>query len=70
MPTLNLRITPLHNSQHYTALAEQLTQLTATVLRKRPEVTVVMIDDMPAARFCIAGKPSLQSAACLSIDIT
>lgn len=70
MPTLNLRITPLHNPQHYAQLAEQLTQLTAQVLRKRPEVTVVMIDDLPAARFCIAGQPSDQPAACLSIDIT
>lgn len=70
MPTLNLRITPLHNPQHYAQLAEQLTQLTAQVLRKRPEVTVVMIDDLPAARFCIAGQPSAQPAACLSIDIT
>jgi 4-oxalocrotonate tautomerase len=70
MPTLNLRITPLHNPQHYAQLAERLTQLTAQVLRKRPEVTVVMIDDLPAARFCIAGQPSSQPAACLSIDIT
>jgi 4-oxalocrotonate tautomerase len=70
MPTLNLRITPLHNPQHYAMLAEQLTQLTASMLRKRAEVTVVMIDDLPAARFCIAGKPSVQAAACLSIDVT
>lgn len=70
MPTLNLRITPLHNPQHYALLVERLTQLTASVLRKRPEVTVVMIDDLPAARFAVGGKPSAQPAACLSIDIT
>lgn len=70
MPTLNLRITPLHNPERYAQLAEQLTALTSTVLRKRTEVTVVMIDDLPAARFCIHGKASIQPAACLSIDIT
>ncbi len=70
MPTLSLRITPLHNPQHYAALAARLTQLTARVLHKRPEVTVVMIDDMPAARFCIKGQTSQQTAACLEIDIT
>jgi 4-oxalocrotonate tautomerase len=70
MPTLTLRITPLHNPHHYAALARQLTDLTARVLRKRPEVTAVMMDDLPAARFCIGGQASTQTAACLEIDIT
>jgi 4-oxalocrotonate tautomerase len=70
MPTLSLRITPLHNPQHYAALGEQLTDLTARVLRKRPEVTVVMMEDLPAARFCIGGRASEKVAACLEIDIT
>jgi 4-oxalocrotonate tautomerase len=70
MPTLHLRITPLHNPQHYAQLADQLTQLTAKVLRKRPEVTVVMIDDLPAARFGIGGLAAEHTAAYLSIDIT
>jgi 4-oxalocrotonate tautomerase len=70
MPTLSLRITPLHNPQHYAALAQQLTALVARVLRKRPEVTVVMMEDLPAARFCIDGRASEQVAACLEIDIT
>lgn len=70
MPTLNLRITPLLNPPIYAALAEQLTALTARVLHKRSEVTVVMIDDLPAARFCVAGQASLQPMACLEINIT
>jgi 4-oxalocrotonate tautomerase len=70
MPTLTLRIAPLHNPQHYAALAEQLTDLTARVLRKRREVTVVMIEDMPAARFCVGGVAANQPIACLAIDIT
>ncbi|MBS7808698.1 tautomerase family protein [Variovorax sp. PCZ-1] len=70
MPTLHLRLAPLLNPPHYTALAQQLTALTARVLHKRPEVTAVMIDDMPAARFCVGGAASDQPVACLEIDIT
>jgi 4-oxalocrotonate tautomerase len=70
MPTLSLRITPLHNPSLYAQLAHELTQLTHHVLHKKPQVTVVMIDDMPAARFCIDGKAAEQAAACLEIDIT
>ncbi len=70
MPTLSLRIAPLHNAAHYAALARQLTALTARVLRKRPEVTAVMIEDLPTARFCIGGLASEQPIACLEIDIT
>ncbi len=70
MPTLSLRIAPLHNPLHYAALASELTALTARVLHKRPEVTVVMIEDLPAARFCAGGVASDQLIACLEIDIT
>lgn len=70
MPTLSLRIAPLHNPQHYAALAAQLTELTARVLRKRREVTAVMIEDLPAARFCVGGVTADQAIACLAIDIT
>jgi 4-oxalocrotonate tautomerase len=70
MPTLNLRIAPLHNPAHYAALAKELTALTARVLRKRPEVTVVMIEDLPAARFCVGGLASTQAVACLEVDVT
>ncbi|MFM7330712.1 MAG: tautomerase family protein [Brachymonas sp.] len=70
MPTLSLRIAPLLNPPVYDKLAAQLTALTAEVLHKRPEVTVVMIDDLPAARFCAGGAASQQPIACLDIDIT
>lgn len=70
MPALNLRIAPLYNPRHYAALANQLTALTACVLHKCPEVTVVMIDDLPAARFCVDGQASEQTIACLEISIT
>lgn len=70
MPTLSLRIAPLQNPAAYAALAKELTALTALVLHKRPEVTVVMIDDLPAARFCVGGQASACAIACLEIDIT
>jgi 4-oxalocrotonate tautomerase len=70
MPTLTLRIAPLRNPTDYVALAEQLTALTARLLHKRPEVTVVMIEDLPAARFCVGGEASDHPIACLEIDIT
>jgi 4-oxalocrotonate tautomerase len=70
MPTLSLRISPLLNPHHYSALGEQLTQLTAHVLHKRPEVTVVMMQDLPAARFCVAGAAATCTIACLEIDIS
>jgi 4-oxalocrotonate tautomerase len=70
MPTLTLRISPLHNPQHDAALAQQLTDLTARVLHKRREVTTVMMEDLPAARFCVGGAASTQTVAHLAIDIT
>ena len=70
MPTLSLRITPLQNPERYTALGAALTRITADVLHKKPEVTVVMIDDMPTARFLMGGQDATQSAACLEISIT
>jgi 4-oxalocrotonate tautomerase len=70
MPTLTLRIAPLHNPQHYAALAAHLTDITARILHKRREVTTVMIEDMPVARFCVSGVASEQTIACLGLDIT
>ena len=70
MPTLSLRLAPLQNPSQYAALAKELTALTAHVLHKREQVTVVMIDDMPAARFYAGGQATAQPIACLEIDIT
>jgi 4-oxalocrotonate tautomerase len=70
MPTLNLRVSPLQNPERYAALASALTDLTARVLRKRPEVTAVVIEDVPGARWCIGGQPVHQPTAWLQIDIT
>lgn len=70
MPTLQLRIAPLQNPERYSALAHALTALTARVLGKRPEVTAVLIDDLPPARWHIGGQAATQPTALLQIDIT
>lgn len=70
MPTLQLQVSPLQNPEHYQALCTRLTELTARVLHKRRDVTVVMIHDLPAARWSIGGQAATQPTACLSIAIT
>jgi 4-oxalocrotonate tautomerase len=70
MPTLNLKISPLQNPQRYAALGAALTRITHDVLHKNPQVTVLMIDDLPAARFMVAGRDTALPVACLEIDIT
>lgn len=70
MPTLQLRIAPLQNPERYAALAQALTALTTRVLGKRAEVTAVLIDDLPAARWHIGGQATTAPTALLQIDIT
>ena len=70
MPTLQLRIAPLQNPERYAALAQALTALTTRVLGKRAEVTAVLIDDLPAARWHIGGQATTAATALLQIDIT
>ncbi len=70
MPTLVLKLTPLQNPERYQALASALTDLTVQLLGKRREVTAVVIDDLPAARWHIGGAPVAQPTALLEISIT
>jgi 4-oxalocrotonate tautomerase len=70
MPTLNLKIAPLQNPERYQALAAALTSLTADILGKRPEVTAVIIDDLPRARWWVGGGPVADATALLEIAIT
>jgi 4-oxalocrotonate tautomerase len=70
MPTLLLRVTPLQNPERYAELAAELTDLTVSVLHKRREVTAVVVEDLPLARWHIAGQTVNQPAAWLQIDIT
>jgi 4-oxalocrotonate tautomerase len=70
MPTLNLKVAPLQNPERYAALARALTRITAQQLGKRPEVTAVTIEDLPAARWYIGGRQAQQPTALLEISIT
>jgi 4-oxalocrotonate tautomerase len=70
MPTLHLKISPLQNPERYAALGAALTRITAQALRKNPEVTAVMIDDMPPARFLVGGRDTIGPTACLEISVT
>lgn len=70
MPILVLKLTPLHNPERYRVLASALTDLTVQLLGKRREVTAVVIDDLPAARWHIGGAPVTQPTAMLEISIT
>ena len=70
MPTLLLKVAPLQNPERYQALAQALTGLTHTLLGKRPEVTAVLIEDLPAAQWHVGGAPVRRPTALLEISIT
>lgn len=70
MPTLQLKVSPTQNPERYPALASALTTLTAQFLGKRSEVTAVIIEDLPAARWYVGGHDTRRPTALLEIDIT
>lgn len=70
MPTLSLKIAPLQNPDRYLLLATALTRLTADLLGKRPDVTAVVIDDLPAGRWWVGAAPVSGATAWLEISIT
>jgi len=59
MPTLQLKISPPQSPQRHQALAQVLTRLTAQHLGKRPEVTAVMIEELPAGDWGYGGQTQL-----------
>lgn len=70
MPTLQLKVSPLQNPSRYAALASALTRITVDTLGKRAEVTAVVIDDIPAARWSVGGCDVQRPTALLEISIT
>ena len=70
MPTLQLKVAPLLNPERYRALAQAITRITAQYLGKREEVTAVVIDDLPAARWYIGGRNVQRATALLEITVT
>lgn len=70
MPTLQLKISPPQPPAMYADLARELTAITATILGKRPEVTAVMIEALPAAHWFVGSNPVVHATAWLEISIT
>lgn len=70
MPVLTLKIAPLHNPERHAALARALTDITAATLGKRPEVTAVLIEDLPAAQWTVGARPLQRPSALLDISIS
>ncbi len=70
MPTLQLKISPPRNAAAYDRLARQLTDITAATLGKRADVTAVMIEELPAARWYVGAAPVQRPTAWLEISIT
>lgn len=70
MPTLQLKISPPVAGPVQAALARDLTELTAGLLGKRPEVTALMIEALPAAHWYIGARAGIGPTAWLEISIT
>jgi 4-oxalocrotonate tautomerase len=70
MPTLTLKTTAPHDPERDQALAAALTAITAATLGKRAEVTAVLIEDLPAARWFIGARPVQRPTALLEISVT
>jgi 4-oxalocrotonate tautomerase len=70
MPTLQLKISPPQSPDLYPLLAVELTAVTAKHLGKRPEVTAVMIEALPAARWYVGAAAVRRATAWLEISIT
>lgn len=70
MPTLVLKVAPLQNPPRYQQLAQALTRLSTLHLHKRAEVTAVIIEDLPAARWFVGSQPLQRPTALLEISIT
>jgi len=70
MPTLQLKLSPPVPGAVQDALAAELTALTADLLGKRPEVTALMVEALPAARWYVGGRAGPGPTAWLEISIT
>jgi 4-oxalocrotonate tautomerase len=70
MPALRLQVAPLQNPDRYRLLAAALTRLMADLLHKDASLTAVLIEDLPAGRWLIAGADVRRPTALLEANIT
>lgn len=70
MPTLQLKIASPVPAEVHAGLVRELTAITAELLGKRPEVTAVMIEALPASQWYIGAQVAAHVTAWLEISIT
>lgn len=70
MPTLTLKLAAPQDPQRDQALATALTRISTDTLGKRAEVTAVLIEALPVARWFIGARPVQRPTALLEISIT
>ena len=73
MPTLQLKISAPQKPAvpaFYREVARELTAITASILGKRPELTAVMIEEVPASRWQVGAHPVRRTTFWLEISIT
>jgi 4-oxalocrotonate tautomerase len=70
MPTLQLKISPAQSPTCHADLARELTVLSERLLGKRPEVTAVMVEALPAANWYVGANSTQRPTAWLEISIT
>lgn len=69
MPSLHLKVAPLQNPERYRSLARALTELSVRVLQLPADTVVVLIDDLPAARWYVGGEAVERPTAQLDITL-
>lgn len=67
MTSMHLQVAPLQNPERYPLLAQALTDLAERWLGAARETVMVLIDDLPAARWYVAGHPVERPAALLQV---
>ena len=70
MPTLTLKLAAPPDPARDKALASALTAITASTLGKRAEVTAVLIEELPAARWYVGARAVQRPTALLEISVT
>lgn len=70
MPYLSVKLSPPPAPETADQLALALTELTAGILKKKPELTAITVEHIPSSLWFIGGKPlAAQGAATFHLDI-
>lgn len=69
MVTMHLQLAPLQNPERYQSLARALTDLAQQWLGAARERCSVLIDDLPAARWYVGGRPVEQAVLQLRLSL-